>query len=28
MRRNDTIDKGPNKLLLKDWDAQAYFKHK
>ena len=28
MRRNDTIDRGPNKLLLKDWDAQAYFKHK
>lgn len=28
MRRNDTIDKGPNKLLLKEWDAQAYFKHK
>ena len=28
MRRNDTIDRGPNNLLLKDWDAQAYFKHK
>ena len=28
MRRTDTIDKGPNKLLLKDWDAQAYFKHR
>ena len=28
MRRTDTIDKGPNKLLLKDWDAQAFFKHK
>lgn len=28
MRRNDTIDKGPNKLLLKEWDALAYIKHK
>ena len=28
MRRNDTIDRGPNKLLLKDWDAQNYFKHR
>ena len=28
MRRNDTVDKGPNKLLLKEWDAQAYVKHR
>ena len=28
MRRTDTVDKGPNKLLLKEWDAQAYFKHR
>lgn len=28
MRRNDTVDRGPNKLLLKDWDAQAYYKHR
>ena len=28
MRRNDTVDKGPNKLLIKEWDAQNYLKHK
>ena len=28
MRRNDTIDKGPSKLLLKQIDLDNYFSHR
>jgi len=28
MKRTDTVDKGPNKLLLKEQDFQAYLKHR
>ena len=28
MRRTDTVDKGPNKLTVKEIDYQAYFKHR